>query len=49
MNLAEKIQAAQASEGGVYLSIGEYEVKVQNIIHKATTTNSEAFECLYLV
>lgn len=44
MNLAEKIQAAQASEGGVYLSIGEYEVSVQNIIHRANTANSG--ECL---
>ena len=44
MSLAEKIQAAQASEGGVYLTLGEYEVTVQNIIYRQNTANSG--ECL---
>jgi len=44
MSLAEKIQAAQASEGGVYLTLGEYEATVQNIIYRQNTANSG--ECL---
>jgi len=44
MSLAERIQQAQASEGGVYLTLGEYETTVKNIIYRPTTTNSG--ECL---